>query len=257
MAFFQSPLLEAQVVFSRPKGPIVESESDRNRVKSYAGLSVSYFDSTAVVKSKDPNNQTGFEAIDSILGKTTDSLIRISTEDFFSGRTATRLELIPAIPPVRLLTWQNYRVSSRFGWRQHPIGGDIRLHNGIDLPQSAGTPVFATADGVVKWNSWQPNGLGLALCLEHPTGYQTIYGHLSNYAVREGNKVRRGALIGRVGSTGRSTGPHLHYTILYRGKPVDPARYCFLWMKMARIDEIRSARMLEFPARRNSRNRIE
>ena len=104
--------------------------------------------------------------------------------------------------------------------------------------------MFATADGIVKWISWQPNGLGLAVCLEHPTtGYQSIYGHLSGYAVREGDRVRRGTLIGRVGSTGHSTGPHLHYTILYRGKPVDPARYCFLWMKMARTEELRSIRL--------------
>ena len=234
IAFFQSHQLDAQVVFAPPEGSIAQSGNDT--VGSHAGLRVSHFDSKTVTKCNSPGNgESGFDQIDSLLGKTADSLFRITAEESFSGRTSKYLELIPAIPPVRFLTWQDYRVSSRFGWRQHPIGGDIRVHNGIDLPQPAGTPVFATADRVVKWISWQPDGLGLAVCLEHPTGYQSIYGHLSDYAVREGNNVRRGTLIGRVGSTGRSTGPHLHYTILYRGKPVDPARYCFLWMKMARI----------------------
>ena len=204
------------------------------------GYAFSYFDSKTVAKGIDSGNgEKGFDQIDSLLGKTADSLFRITAEESFLVRTSTRLELIPAIPPVRFLTWQDYRVSSRFGWRQHPIGGDIQVHNGIDLPQPAGTPVFATADGVVKWISWQPNGLGIAVCLAHPTGYQSIYGHLSGYAVREGDKVKRGTLIGRVGSTGRSTGPHLHYTILYRGKPVDPARYCFLWMKITRTEEFK------------------
>lgn len=241
IAFFQSHQLDAQVVFSEPKGSIVQSGSDT--IGSHAGLRVSYFDSKTLAKGVVPGNgKNDFDQIDSLLGKTADSLFRITAEESFSGTTSTHLGLIPAIPPVRFLRWQDYRVSSRFGWRQHPIGGDIRLHNGIDLPQPAGTPVFATADGVVERISWQPNGLGLAMCLEHATGYQSIYGHLSGYAVREGDKVKRGTLIGRVGSTGRSTGPHLHYTILYQGKPVDPARYCFLWMKLARIEELRSIR---------------
>lgn len=237
IAFFQSHQLDAQVVFARPKGSIAQSGNDM--IGSHAGLCISYFDSKTITKAINPGNgENGSDQIDSLLGKTTDSLFRITAEEAFSGRTSTPLELIPAIPPVRFLNWKDYRVSSRFGWRQHPIEGDIRLHNGIDLPQPAGTPVFATADGIVKWISWQPDGLGLAVCLEHTTGYQTIYGHLSNYAVWEGNKVRRGALIGRVGSTGRSTGPHLHYTIIYQGKAVDPSQYCFLWMKLTRTGRV-------------------
>ncbi|WP_425291197.1 M23 family metallopeptidase [Spirosoma linguale] len=106
----------------------------------------------------------------------------------------------------------------------------------MDIAQPAGTPVYATAFGVVKWVKWEVDGLGLAVCIKHPTGYESIYGHLSTHAVRERNIIQQGAIIGQVGSTGRSTGPHLHYAILFQGKPVDPDRYCFLWIKQTKVD---------------------
>lgn len=227
-----------------------------NRTSEPTEFRVSYFDSTAhraIGETLSSRNQ--YDRIDSLLAHVADSLFgevekqEMVGQRLMSSRTAERLSFMPAIPPLRLANWQDYQVSSRFGWRIHPIGGDVRLHNGLDLPQPTGTPVFATADGVITSISWQPDGLGLSVCIEHPTGYQTIYGHLSTYLVQRGDKVRRGALIGRVGSTGRSTGPHLHYTILYRGKPVDPARYCFLWVKLARM--FQSAGPATLPARRH------
>lgn len=254
VAILQSHKLDAQVVFARPKGQNIQVGTDTT-VRD-ARLRVSHFDAVPVVKSSATvDGRRSSDAIDLLLSKAPDSLFNITAEEPFSGKMSIPLELIPAIPPVRFLTWQDYRVSSRFGWRQHPIGGDIRLHNGIDLPQPAGTPVFATADGVVKWISWQPNGLGLAVYLEHPTGYQSIYGHLSAYSVRKGDRVQQGTLIGKVGNTGRSTGPHLHYTILYLGKPVDPARYCFLWIKWDQTGWASIGRPLVLPAPNSVRNK--
>ncbi len=96
--------------------------------------------------------------------------------------------------------------------------------------------MYATADGVVKWVCQQPGGLGLGVCIRHSSGYETLYGHLAGYTVKPGESVRRGAHIGAVGSTGLATGPHLHYAVRYRGHPVDPARYCFLWVNVTRAD---------------------
>lgn len=259
-ATISSHSLVAQVIFSQAGKPASASQTDTvaniNRPE-LPGFTVSYFDSTAhATHQESVRNQRAYSRIDSLLGQAADSLFReIEQREGVVrsptlGRAAERLQFVPAIPPVRFATWQDYQVSSRFGWRIHPIGGDTRLHNGLDMPQPTGTPVYATAFGVVKWTSWQPDGLGLSICVEHPTGYQTIYGHLSAYSVRQGENVRRGALIGRVGSTGRSTGPHLHYTILYRGKPVDPARYCFLWVKLARTGWWRLAGPETLPTRR-------
>lgn len=256
-------LLVAQVIFSRSgrsasAGGIDTTTSlnkgiDRTRT---AVLRVSYFDTLArqsVVEAA--GNQTPSSRIDARLAQSVDSLLgkiekRTGRSGLLSGRTVAWLAAVPAIPPLRMATWQDYRVSSRFGWRIHPVGGNARLHNGVDLPQPTGTPVFATADGVVTGVGWQPAGLGLSVCIKHPTGYQTLYGHLSTYLVKQGDTVRRGRLIGRVGSTGRSTGPHLHYTVLYRGKPVDPAQYCFLWVKLARAGLLQSAGPMRLPGQR-------
>ena len=135
---------------------------------------------------------------------------------------------IPSILPVRLRSYDDSRVSSAYGLRVHPISGRLQNHAGIDLPQPRFTSVYATADGVVDRVVWQPNGMGLAVYIVHPSGYQTGYGHLEDHSVLVGEVVRRGQVIGRVGSTGLATGPHLHYTVLMGTQPVDPASYCFL-----------------------------
>ncbi|WP_460983587.1 M23 family metallopeptidase [Spirosoma fluminis] len=150
------------------------------------------------------------------------------------------LRSIPSIPPVRLSSYTQYRISSHFGWRVHPIDGKRHRHTGIDLPYPAGTPVYATADGVVDQLVSDQTGLGLAVTIKHPSGYESVYGHLSASTVRVGDTVLRGAMIGRVGSTGRSTGPHLHYAILYLGKPVNPEDYCLLWLTVTKVKPIRT-----------------
>lgn len=258
-------VLVAQVLFSRSGGSASTSQADTaatlsrsiKRTGRPAEFRAVYFDSVVHQPAVEPVNcQNPYSRIDSLLAQAADSLFGAVEKRGGSGlislssRATEWLPFVPAIPPLRFATWQDYQVSSRFGWRIHPIEGDARRHNGLDLPQPTGTPVFATADGVVTGASWQPDGLGLSVCIQHPTGYQTIYGHLATHFVQLGDKVRRGALIGRVGSTGRSTGPHLHYTILYRGRPVDPARYCFLWVKLARTGWVGSAGPATLPARR-------
>jgi len=115
------------------------------------------------------------------------------------------------------------RLTSRFGLRYHPILGGSRQHSGVDLAAPAGSPVRASADGIVSFADWR-GGYGNMIAIEHGSGLQTRFAHLSRIAVRAGQRVTKGQLIGLVGSTGRSTGPHLHYEVRQNGSAVDPLR---------------------------------
>jgi murein DD-endopeptidase MepM/ murein hydrolase activator NlpD len=104
------------------------------------------------------------------------------------------------------------RITSVFGWRTHPITGDRRFHSGTDLGAPMGTPVVASAPGEVETANWL-GGYGLTVIINHPSAQQTLYGHLSELFVQPGQRVEQGTVIGRVGSTGNSTGPHLHFEV--------------------------------------------
>lgn len=127
---------------------------------------------------------------------------------------------IPSLVPIS----SNRAMSSGFGMRVHPVLGGLRAHKGIDLPASTGTPIHASADGIVEKADWF-GGYGLFVELEHGGGMETRYGHMSRIAVAEGQRVRKGDVIGYVGSTGRSTGSHLHYEVRIAGEAVNPIPY--------------------------------
>ena len=112
-------------------------------------------------------------------------------------------------------------VSSSFGMRVHPILGSHRFHRGVDLRAGFGTPIRASADGRVTFAGWN-RGYGRQVMIDHGQGLASMYAHMSRMAARAGSPVRRGEIIGYVGSTGLSTGPHLHYEVLQNGKPVNP-----------------------------------
>lgn len=128
---------------------------------------------------------------------------------------------IPAISPVK-----NTKVISGFGMRYHPIYKILRRHTGVDLIGRRGTPIYATADGVVSREN-AGSGYGVAIVINHGYGYQTLYAHLSKKAVRSGQKVKRGELIGYMGSSGVSVSPHLHYEVIKNGVKVNPIHYFF------------------------------
>ena len=113
------------------------------------------------------------------------------------------------------------RLTSRFGLRAHPIRGGMRAHSGVDLAAPYGAPIVATADGVIGTAGWS-GGYGLLVAISHGGGVQTRYGHLSRLNVTPGQEVRSGDVIGFVGSTGASTGPHVHYEIRVNGVATDP-----------------------------------
>ena len=118
----------------------------------------------------------------------------------------------------------NAPVTSPFGWRVHPITGESRLHEGMDLGAASGTPIKACRSGRVTFAGWQ-GGYGNVVIIDHGGGMSTVYGHQSSVAVAAGQQVSAGQVIGYVGSTGMSTGPHLHFEVRLNGTPVDPAPY--------------------------------
>jgi murein DD-endopeptidase MepM/ murein hydrolase activator NlpD len=123
---------------------------------------------------------------------------------------------IPSVKPVPSIT-----INSGFGVRRDPFRGGAAMHAGVDIPGPIGTPIYATADGVVGRSGWV-SGYGRLIELEHGRGIQTRYGHLSQQVVAAGTRVKRGQLIGMMGSTGRSTGSHLHYEVRIEGRAVNP-----------------------------------
>jgi murein DD-endopeptidase MepM/ murein hydrolase activator NlpD len=127
---------------------------------------------------------------------------------------------IPTLMPIV----SERAMSSGFGMRVHPVLGGLRAHKGIDMPAPTGTPIRAAADGTVGKADWF-GGYGLYVQLEHGAGLETRYGHMSRIAVAEGQAVHKGDVIGYVGSTGRSTGSHLHYEVRVAGEAVNPVPY--------------------------------
>ena len=116
------------------------------------------------------------------------------------------------------------RITSSFGERMDPFNGEGAFHAGIDISSSFGESVRATADGVVL-TAGLASGYGREIVIDHGHGVQTLYGHLSGFAIGAGQEVKRGQVIGYVGTSGRSTGPHLHYEVRIRNTPVNPHKY--------------------------------
>lgn len=127
----------------------------------------------------------------------------------------------PGPARVTIGTRARGRLTSGFGYRVHPISGDWRFHSGIDIAGRAGTAVVVAAPGIVV-QAGRAAGYGLLVTIDHGGGLRTRYGHLSSIAVRVGQSVRSGDVIGAVGSTGSSTGPHLHYEVRIDGRPISP-----------------------------------
>ena len=133
--------------------------------------------------------------------------------------TASTSVAVPSRTPL-----DNYRTSSSYGLRTHPVLGGLRGHKGVDMAAPSGTPIYATADGMVSKAEWF-SSYGNFIAIAHGAELETRFGHLSRMAVSAGQRVRKGDLIGYVGSTGRSTGPHLHYEVRVAGLAVDPTPY--------------------------------
>ena len=133
---------------------------------------------------------------------------------------------IPAIMPINKKDL-SHAVTSGFGWRTHPIYKTQEFHPGMDFTAVQGTPIYATGDGVVERADNMAQGYGNHVVINHGFGYQTLYGHMSRIKCKAGEKVKRGQLIGYVGSTGLSTAPHVHYEVIKNGNKTNPISYYY------------------------------
>lgn len=153
-------------------------------------------------------------------------------------RKQEMLASIPAIQPIpnEDLT----QTAGGFGWRIHPIHKILKFHAGMDFTCKQGTPIHATGDGKVVFAEYSTNGYGMHVIVDHGFDYESLYAHMSKLEVRVGQKVKRGDVLGLVGNTGQSAGPHLHYEVHKGGEALDPANYFFNDLTPAEY-----ARMLE------------
>ena len=147
-------------------------------------------------------------------------------------------EMLKCIPAIQPVANKNLKyTASGYGMRIDPIYKTAKFHNGMDFSANIGTPVYATGDGVIKKAGWQ-SGYGKIIVVSHGFGYETWYAHLNKYNVRVGQKVVRGEVIGEVGNTGKSTGPHLHYEVHLKGKVVNPVNYYFMDLSAEEYDQM-------------------
>lgn len=134
---------------------------------------------------------------------------------------------MPAIKPIRSDNLKrNISSLSGFGMRMHPVFKRPKMHTGIDFTCPKGTPIHVSGDGKVVSIKENKSGYGIHVIVDHGYGYKTLYGHMSEYDVTIGQEVKRGQIIGKVGSTGTSTAPHLHYEVIHQSKKVNPIHYC-------------------------------
>jgi len=147
-----------------------------------------------------------------------------------------KLACIPAIQPVS--NKQLSRVASGYGMRIDPVYGTPKMHKGLDFTAPQGTPIYATGNGVVKIAGASSGGYGNHVVINHGYGYETVYGHMVKIKVTTGQKINRGEVIGWVGSTGKSTGPHCHYEVHVNGDVVDPVYFFYNDLNAEQYDRL-------------------
>ena len=158
---------------------------------------------------------------------------------------------IPAVPPI-LPKSGSYRMASPFGYRTDPVYGGTRFHAGQDFAADVGYPVYVTGDGVVEKVNYGFTGYGNEIIIDHGFGYRTRYAHLSRIDVAKGMKVTRGDQIGAIGKTGKATGPHLHYEVIYKGNAINPYSYMNLDMTVEEYIAMITRRREESGTRKKS-----
>lgn len=159
--------------------------------------------------------------------------------DAIDNMVKNKAKLLAAIPSIQPISNRSLnRVASGFGYRIDPVYKDRRLHAGLDFTAPVGTPIYAAADGVVKDAGFNTGGYGNRVVVNHGFGYETLYAHMVRIKARVGTKVKRGEVIGYVGSTGKSTGPHLHYEVHKNGTQLDPIYFFYNDLTPAQFDRI-------------------
>ncbi len=166
--------------------------------------------------------------------ETTKNLDRITSQIYVQSKSFDEVfelaknkeEMMLHIPAIQPISKNDGRIVSGFGQRFHPILKYRRMHAGIDISAPRGTPIYATANGVITFTG-RKGTYGNAVMIDHGYGYQTLYGHMYEFAVKRKQKVKRGQLIGYVGSTGLSRAPHVHYEVIKDGKKINPVNFFY------------------------------
>ena len=198
-------------------------------------------------------NLEGYDNSDLIIN-TTKRLDVLSKQTVVQSRSldeierlaANKAELIEAIPSIQLIKNQDLtRMASGYGYRTDPFTKKRRFHYGMDFSARKGTPIYATGNGVVKRADNRSSGYGKHIRIDHGFGYVSLYAHLSKYNVRRGQRVKRGDIIGYVGNTGRSVGPHLHYEIFKDKKKINPLNFYYGNLSQKEFDALLTQSRLE------------
>lgn len=155
-------------------------------------------------------------------------VVQSKSLDEIAGLAEEKEKLLKAIPTIKPVKNEDLtRMASGYGYRSDPFTKARKFHRGMDFTAPRGTPVYATGNGIVKRADRRSSGYGRHIRIDHGFGYTSLYAHLYKYVVKRGQKVKRGDLIGFVGSTGRSQAPHLHYEIIKDGKRVNPLNFYY------------------------------
>lgn len=192
----------------------------------------------------DPDLLEALVRIDNLSARVVNQSKALDQSALFARRVDALATSIPSIPPV-LPRKGSYHISSFFGSREDPVYGGRSFHRGIDISAKSGTPVYATGEGTVTIAERQRSGYGNMVMIDHGYGYKTRYAHLKEITVERGQHVRRGDLVGRVGRTGKATGPHLHYEVSQKGRQVNPMNFMDFSMSIEDYREILSAHRTE------------
>lgn len=159
--------------------------------------------------------------------------------DDITNMVKNKEKLLASIPAIQPVSNKNLdRISSGYGFRIDPVLKIVKEHKGLDFTAPLGTPIYATAEGRVKNAGFSTGGFGNHVVINHGNGYETSYGHMIRVKARVGEMVKRGEVIGYVGSSGKSTGPHCHYEVHLNGRTVDPIYYFYTDLTAAQFDRI-------------------
>jgi len=164
--------------------------------------------------------------------------IQSKSFDEIASLAQNKDQMIKCIPAILPISSTKIKRVGHFGMRRHPIYGIWKLHEGTDFTAKRGTPIHATGDGIVEEVHSSKRGYGNQILINHGFGYKTRYAHLSKFLVKEGQKIKRGDIIGLVGNTGLSTGPHLHYEVRKNGRAIDPINFYFEDLTPEQYDEM-------------------
>jgi murein DD-endopeptidase MepM/ murein hydrolase activator NlpD len=188
-------------------------------------------------------NLSNAQLIDNMIGQLNKLILRAAYQETsyveITNMVKNKEKLLKAIPAIQPVTNKSLnRIGGSFGYRVDPVYKDIRFHQGLDFTAPSGTPIYATADGVIQAAGFSTDGYGNKVVINHGYGYQTLYGHMVRVKAKVGQSVKRGEVIGYIGSTGKSTGPHCHYEVFVNGEQVDPVYFFYNDLSAEQYDQI-------------------